>query len=302
MDAHLVPGSRFVDPKVLARISDLELLARSVVDGFINGLHRAPFFGASVDFAEHRGYVPGDDIRHVDWRLYARTDRYFIKQYEADTNANFSVLLDVSKSMGFSSHEITKLEYAKYLAACLAYLSQRQRDRVGIVTFDEDVVTHVPVSAKHFNVLLHTLDRAEATRPGRLLANLTRLAEHFKRRSIVALMSDLYENPDDLLEALRPYRSLGNDLVIFHVLDPAEITFPYSDPSRFVDAESGEEVPVVPEVFAEQYREMIRTHIETLRSRCSDSRIDYVLLDTSKPLDEALFAYLGNRERLMRVR
>jgi uncharacterized protein (DUF58 family) len=302
MESHLVPGARFVDPKVLARVKDLDLLARSVVDGFINGLHRAPYFGASIDFAEHRGYVPGDDIRRVDWRLYARTDKYFIKQYEADTNANFSVLLDVSKSMGFASQGVSKLEYAKFLAACLAYLSQRQRDRVGIITFDSDVVAHVPVSAKHFNVLLHTLDQAKAERPGRLLANLTLLAEHFRRRSIVALISDFYEDPESLMDALRPYNFAGNDVVVFHVLDPAEINFPYSEPSRFVDVESGDEMPVVPEKFAEEYRKLIRDHIEAIRSKCSESRIDYTLLDTSKPLDEALFAYLGNRERLMRVR
>ena len=302
METHLVPGARFVDPKVLARIKDLELLARTVVDGFINGLHRAPYFGASIDFAEHRGYVPGDDIRRVDWRLYARTDRYFVKQYEADTNANFAVLLDQSKSMAFGSHGVTKIEYAKFVAACLAYLSHRQRDRVGIVSFDHEIVAHVPPSAKHFNVLLHTLDRAKPERPGRLLAMLSNIAEHFKRRSIVALISDLYENPEDILEALKPYAYLGNDLVVFHVLDPAEITFPYRDASRFMDLESGEEIPVVPEAFAEQYRKMIREHIESLRTKCSESRIDYVLLDTSKPLDEALFSYLGNRERLKRVR
>ncbi len=302
MESQVVPGARFVDPKVLARLKDLELLARTVVDGFINGLHRAPFFGASIDFAEHRGYVPGDDIRRVDWRLYARTDRYFVKQYEADTNANFAILLDVSKSMGFSSTGVSKLEYGKFLGACLAYLSHRQRDRVGIVTFDQDIVTHVPTSAKHFNVLLHTLDRAVPERPGRLLAVLEKAAEHFKRRSIVALISDLYENPDALLEALKPYRYLGNDLVVFHVLDPAEIEFPYRNPSRFQDLESGEEVPVVPEVFAAQYRKLMQEHIEALRTKCSESRIDYVLMNTSQPLDEALFSYLGNRERLMRVR
>ena len=302
METHLVPGARFVDPRILARVKDLELVARSVVDGFINGLHRAPHFGASIDFAEHRGYVPGDDIRRVDWRLYARTDRYFVKQYEADTNANFAVLFDTSRSMGFTSHGVTKLEYGKFLAACLAYLSHRQRDRVGIVTFDQAVVTHVPASAKHFNVLLHTLDRATAERPGRLVPMLQRLAEHFKRRSIVALVSDLYEPPEELLDALKPYSFLGNDLVVFHVLDPAEVTFPYEEPSRFQDVESGEELPVVPEAFAEQYRQMIREHIESIRSKCSDARIDYVLLDTSKPLDEALYSYLGNRERLMRVR
>ena len=302
MEAHVVPGARFVDPRVLARIKDLELLARSVVDGFINGLHRAPYFGASIDFAEHRGYVPGDDIRRVDWRLYARTDKYFVKQYEADTNANFSVLLDMSKSMSFASGEVSKLDYGKFVAACLAYLSHRQRDRVGIVTFDQEVQAFVPSSAKHFNVLLHTLDQAKAERPGRLLTMLTQIAEHFKRRSIVALISDLYENPEELLDALKPYSFLGNDLVVFHVLDPAEIDFPYRDSSRFQDLESGEEMPVVPDVFADQYRKMIRDHIESLRSKCSDSRIDYVLLNTSKPLDEALFSYLGNRERLMRVR
>lgn len=302
METHFVPGARFVDPKVLTRIKDLELVARTVVDGFINGLHRAPHFGASIDFAEHRGYVPGDDIRRVDWRLYARTDRYFVKQYEADTNANFSVLFDASRSMAFTSHGVTKLEYGKFLAACLAYLSHRQRDRVGIVTFDQDSLTHVPASAKHFNVLLHTLDRATPERPGRLIPMLRSLAEHFKRRSIVALISDLYEPPEDLLDALKPYSFFGNDLVVFHVLDPAELTFPYTDPSRFQDLESGEEVPVVPEGFAEQYRKLVREHIESIRSKCSDARIDYVLLDTSKPLDEALHSYLGNRERLMRVR
>jgi len=302
MQTHTIPGARFVDPKVLARISDLALLARTVVDGFINGLHRAPYFGASIDFAEHRGYVPGDDIRRVDWKVYARTDKYFVKQYDADTNANFSVLLDVSRSMGFASEGISKLEYGCYLGACLAYLSQRQRDRVGIITFDREIVTHVPPSAKHFNVLLHTLDRARAERPGRLPEVLAAMAEHFKRRSIVALISDLYENPEALMEAVKPYRFLGNDLVVFHVLDPAEITFPYRDPQRFRDLESGREVPVVPEGFAEQYRRAIQEHIEALRKKFADARIDYVQLSTAEPLDNALFTYLGNRERLMRVR
>jgi len=302
METHAIPGARFVDPRVLARIKDLEMVARYVVDGFINGLHRAPHFGASIDFAEHRGYVAGDDIRRVDWKLYARTDRYFVKQYEADTNANLAVLLDVSRSMAFSSHEVSKLQYGSILAACLAYLSHKQRDRVGITTFDEDIVTYVPPSAKHFNVLLQTLDRSKAEKPGRLVSVLEKAAEHFKRRSIVVLISDLYENPSDLLEALKPYRFLGNDVIVFHILDPAEIDFPYRDASRFEDLESGEEVPVVPDVFAEQYRKMIREHIDSIGTKCADVRIDYLQLTTTQPLDEALFSYLGNRERLMRVR
>src|SRR5262249_40272277 len=161
-------------PKVLARIGNLEFVAKTVVDGLINGTHRSPFFGASVDFAEHRGYVAGDDIRRVDWRVFARTDKYYIKEFEADSNANFSVLLDQSKSMGFGS-EITKLDYAKTLAACLAYLANSQRDRVGMMTFDEEIVHHIPPSAKHLDVVLHTLDKIEAKKPGHLVAPLRKL-------------------------------------------------------------------------------------------------------------------------------
>ncbi len=298
-----MPGARFVDPVVLARIGNLDLVARGVVDGFINGLHRAPHFGASIDFAEHRGYVAGDDIRRVDWRLYARTDKYFVKQYDADTNTNFSVLLDISKSMSFgSSGGVTKIEYARFLAACLAYMAHRQRDRVGIVTFDEDVVAYVPPSAKHFDVMLHTLDQAKPVRAGRLRAPLERIAEHFKRRSVVALISDLYEEPDEIFEAIKPYRFLGNDLMVFHVLDPAELDFPYKEASRFQDLETGEEVPIVPESLLAQYRELIGAHIEALRTKFSEIRVDYTLVNTARPLDDALFNYLANRERMMRVR
>src|SRR5918997_1530146 len=153
MEQHSLPGARFVDPKVLARIGNLELLAKTVVDGFINGLHRSPYFGASVDFAEHRGYMPGDDIRRIDWKLYARTDRYYLKEYEADTNSNFCVLLDVSKSMSYKGVGVQKLEYAKYLAACLSYFAREQRDRVGMITFDSDIRDYVPPSAKHLDIV-----------------------------------------------------------------------------------------------------------------------------------------------------
>src|SRR5882757_1093332 len=205
-DATTMPGARFVDPTILSRIGNLELLARTVVDGFINGLHRAPYFGASIDFAEHRGYVAGDDIRRVDWRLFARTDKFFVKQYEADTNANFSLIVDVSKSMSFGSKGVSKLEYASYLGACLAYLAHKQRDRVGIITFDSEVVTYVPPSAKHFNVLLHTLDKAQAARPGRLIDPVKNVAEHFRRRSVIVLISDFYEDPDAVLDAIKPLK------------------------------------------------------------------------------------------------
>jgi uncharacterized protein (DUF58 family) len=296
-----VPGSRFIDPAVLAKIGSLEFVARTVVDGVINGSHRSPYFGSSVDFAEHRGYVPGDDIRRVDWRVYARTDKYYIKEFEADSNSNFSVLLDVSKSMAFGSR-ITKLDYAKTLAACLTYLVSKQRDRVGLVTFDEDIVDHVPPSAKHVDVVLHALDRVQARRPGRLGAPLRKLAEHFGRRGIVVVVSDLYEEPDEILDALSLIRFRGNDVILFHVLDPAEIDFTFEDAASFEDLESGEQLPVVPDALRKQYRELIREHITTLTTKSAEQRVDYNLLNTTVPLDFALFNYMSIRDRLSRSR
>ena len=295
-------GARFVDPKILARIGNLELLAHTVVDGFINGLHRAPFFGASIDFAEHRGYVAGDDIRRVDWRLYARTDRYYVKQYEADTNTNFTVLFDISRSMNFTSGGVTKLEYGSYLAACLAYLA------TGSATASASSPSTTTSSRtcrrrrSTSTMVLHTLDRAKAERPGHLSAPLTKMAEHFKRRGILLLISDFYDEPDAILEAIKPLRFLGNDLIVFHVLDPQEINFDYEDASAFEDLESREQIPVVPQSFRAQYRSLIQEHINALQTKFSEQRIDYALLNTSEPLDRALFSYLSSREKLMRVR
>ena len=299
---HATPGARFVDPKVLMRVGNLELLARNVVEGFINGLHRAPFFGASIDFAEHRGYVAGDDIRRVDWRLYARTDRFYVKQYEADTNTNLTVLLDISRSMKFASKGIPKLDYGCYVGACVAYLAQRQRDRVGMITFDSDIVTHIPPSAKHFNVVLGTMEKAVAERPGNLSVPLKKMAEHCKRRGLLVLISDFYEEPDAILEAIKPLKFLGNDLIVFHVLDQAEIDFGYDEASSFQDLETGEQIPVVPESLAKEYRAMVQAHIASLTTKFSEHRIDYTVLNTAEPLDRALFSYLASRERLSRVR
>lgn len=296
-----VPGSRFIDPAVLAKIGSLEFVARSVVDGVINGAHRSPYFGSSVDFAEHRGYVAGDDIRRVDWRVFARTDKYYIKEFEADSNANFSVLLDVSKSMAFGAR-ITKLDYAKTLAACLTYLVSKQRDRVGLVTFDEEVIEHVPPSAKHVDVVLHALDRAQAKRPGRLGPPLRKLAEHFGRRGIVVVISDFYEEPQEILDAVSLIRYRGNDVILFHVLDPAEIDFTFDDASSFEDLESGEQLPVVPDALRQQYRAMIREHIAALTTKSAEQRVDYNLLNTALPLDYALFNYMAIRDRLSRTR
>lgn len=295
-------GTQFLDPAVLGRIANLELLARTVVDGFLTGLHRSPYLGFSVDFAEHRPYMPGDDIRRIDWRLFARTDRHYIKLFEADTNANFSVLLDVSASMGYGSHSLTKLDYARYLAACLVYFSNKQRDRVGLVTFDHEIIDYVPPSMKHLETILHRLDQAEAGRPGTLRAPLLQITEMLGRKGILVVVSDFYEEPDDVIGAIAPLRARGHDVIVFHVMDPFELEFPFEEASGFEDLETGEQIPVIPGKLKADYVAMVRAHLETLERRFTENRIDYTLLDTSKPLDTALFQYLLARERLSKTR
>jgi uncharacterized protein (DUF58 family) len=291
--------SSFLDPAVLARIGNLELLARTVVDGFLGGLHRSPKLGASTDFAEYRGYMPGDDTRRIDWRLFGRTDRFYIKEFEADTNTSFSVLLDVSRSMSYASPgRVSKLDYARYLAASLAWLSRGQRDRVGLVTFAEDVVEVVPPSAKHLPLVLHALDRATAGGGGALAAPLGRVADQFRRRSILVLISDLYEEPRAAVDAVHQLRNRGNDLIVMHVLDPTELEFPFDDAASFQDLESGELLPVVPEYLRDEYRSLVAAHIAELSRLMGQQHIDYALFDTSKPLDHALFRYLSTRQRI----
>jgi uncharacterized protein (DUF58 family) len=295
-------GAQFVDPSALARIRNLELLARSVVDGFINGLHRAPHLGFSLDFAEHRGYEPGDDLRRVDWRVFARTDRYYVKQFEADSNANVVVALDVSTSMRFASSGISKLDYGRFLAASLLYFSQQQRDRVGLVTFDADIIEYVPASARHLEFGLYALDRVGEARPGTLGPPLRTLTERLKRRGIVAIISDLYDEPEAIANAVRPLRYRGHDVIVFHLLDPAELDFPFTESASFEDMETGDRMPVVPAALREQYRALVREHTAALGRLFTDSRIDYALFNTAVPLDHALFHYLSARERLSRAR
>jgi uncharacterized protein (DUF58 family) len=300
------PASRFLAPEVLARIGNIELLARTVVEGFVSGLHKSPYLGRSVDFAEHRAYMPGDDIRRIDWRLFGRTDRFYLKEFEADSNTDLVQLLDVSRSMRFTSHALTKLDYGRYLVACLAYLARKQRDRVGLVTFDDDVIDFVPPSAKHLPILLHTLDRAdrapEGSGKGTLARPLHKAGEACHRRGLMVLVSDLYEDPRAVLDAVALLSHRGSDLMVFHVLDPAELEFPFDQPAAYEDLESGERIPVVPDAVRERYRSLVAEHIATLSRVLGENRIDYGLFDTSKPLDHALASFLTRRERMVRVR
>jgi uncharacterized protein (DUF58 family) len=304
----------FLDPSVLARIGNLELLAKTVVEGFINGLHKSPHLGSSTDFAQHRLYMPGDDIRRIDWRLWARSDKYFLKEFEAETNTNLMIIVDVSPSMRYGklpeNERLSKLTYACYLAACLAYFSSLQRDRIGVALIDTGIVEYVPPSAKHLQRILHTLDRTERegrdakVTPGKstLLAPLRKLSESLRRRSLVVLISDFYEDPEDILRALSHVRGRGNDMMVFHLLDPRERDFSFADASNFIDMETGDKMPIIPEYLREQYRELMKTHTDTLLKRIVEARADYALFDTSKPLDGALFSYLATRQRFNRVR
>ena len=297
-----VPGQRFIDPEVLTRIDNLELVARNVVDGFISGLHRSPLLGMTMDFAEHRAYMPGDDVRRIDWRLYARTDRLYIKQFEADTNANLHLVLDVSRSMDYGSGVVTKLGYAKFLAASLAYLSRRQRDRIGLVTFDNDIVDVIPTSIRHFERVLHMLDQLTVGGASEYHRPLEKIAEQLRRRSLVVLISDLYETPERLLKAINQLHYRGNDLIVFHLLDPLELSLDLGAATSVEDLESGVNLPIASEQFRDSYRQLVQEHQAELESRFGANQIDYIFTDISQPLDNTLFHYLSDRARQNRVR
>lgn len=296
------PGASFVDPRVLARIGDLELIARTVVEGFLSGLHRSPQLGLSTEFAEHRPYMPGDDVRRIDWRLYARTDRHYLKEFEVETNTDVRFLIDISRSMSYGSRGLSKLDYARYLAASLAYFSHGQRDRVGMVTFDADVVDLVPPSLRHLSHVLHAIDRITPGGEGGLEPALARIAESVRRRGIIVLISDLYQEPEVIGRAMGQLRGRGSDLIVMHILDPAELEFPFDAAASFEDLETGERLPIVPLYLREQYRALVADHISAIRRSMGEHGIDYVLFDTARPLDHALFEYLAGRQRLRRGR
>jgi len=299
-DRRVGGAPRFIDPAVLARIDNLELLARTVVDGFVAGLHRSPHLGFSLDFAEHRAYMPGDDIRMIDWSLFARSDRFYVKQYEAETNANVVLALDVSASMRFGSGPVSKLDYARFLGAALAFLSGRQRDRIGLVTFDSGPRTSIPPSVRHMDRVLHTLDQAEPEGEGDLIESLVRLGDGLKRRGILVLISDLYADAGRLADVILPLRFRGQDVVVFHVMDPVELDLSLDESAMFEDVETGETMPIVPAQAREQYVERIQNHVQELERRLTGGRVDYALLDTAEPLDFALFRYLSMREAIKR--
>lgn len=294
--------TRFLDPQVLARIDDLSLVARTVVNGFVHGLHQSPHLGVSTDFAEHRPYMVGDDIRRIDWRVYGRTDRLYVKEFEAETNANVMLLIDISASMNYGSGVMSKLDYARYLAASLAYFSYQQRDRVGVITFDGDVVAQVPATGRQLDTVLHTIDRIQPGGAGELDQPIRRIAQGIRRRSVLALISDFYDEPETVRLAINRLALKGNDVIVFHILDPSELEFDFTEPRQFEDLESGTRIPVIPDRIRAGYKGLIEDHIAAIAQIMGESRVDYCQVNTSKPLDHALYEYLSRRQRLQRVR
>ena len=289
----------FLDPAIVARIGSLELIARTIVEGFLVGLHRSPFQGFSVEFSEYRQYLPGDDPTTIDWKVFARSDRYYVKKFEEDTNLECYLLLDVSASMGYGSHPVFKLQYGAYLAASLAYLMHRQRDGVGLTLFDDRVVESVAVGTRvgHLRGLLATLGQAAVGERSDVAMPLNQLAARMTRRGLVVLISDLLDDPAGIIDGLKHLRFRGSEVLVFHTLDPFELTFPFEHAARFADLETADEVLAVPAQVRELYLEQIQALVERYRRELRLANIDYHLVDTARPLDTALLAYLSTRGR-----
>ena len=291
---------RFLDPDVLTSTSDLQLIARTIVDGFVAGLHRSPDFGFSQEFAEYRAYSPGDDLRHVDWNVFARTERTYLKRYRGETNTLLTVLLDASQSMEYASHAISKMDYARYIAASLFYLAiHSQRDAAGLIVFDDEVRNYVRPSTRQGQLarLMSGLEQAEPHARTDFSKPMHHFQEFLKRRGLVVIVSDFFESPEQLVRTIEPLRFHGNEVVLFQVLDPQEIAPAFRDAAVLVDLETRQQMEVTPDYARQEYRAKMDAHIADLRARTRGAGLDYFLLPTDRPLDAALREYLTIRHK-----
>ena len=290
--------NRYLDPAVLNEIAGLDLIAKTVVDGFISGLHRSPDFGFSQEFAEYRSYTPGDDLRHVDWNVFARTEKAYLKRYRGETNTTLMVLLDASASMGFGSTAVSKFDYAKFLASALVYLAHLQRDSAGLIVFHDDVANFIRPSARQGQLmrLLHGIDGAQMGTRTDYRRPFFELQQFLKRRGITVLISDFFEDPERIIDTVQPLRFRGNELVLFHLLDPHELEPKLGEPVLLRDMETGEALEVSPDYARNEYRQKINAHIEGLEKKAQGAGLDYFLLRTDRPLDEALREYFTVRK------
>lgn len=313
--------TKYLNPTALSKLSNLELKAKFVVEGFMTGLHKSPYHGFSVEFAEHRQYMPGDDLKHLDWKVYARTDKYFIKQYEEETNLKAYILLDISKSMDFSYSKaskstslkklfskekkvkeetgITKLEYGSYVAASLAYLMLLQRDAVSLTVYDTKIRKFIPARSTNANLklILKELANVKSTEATGTAECLNIIADKINRRGIIIIISDLFDNQEEVMKSLRHFRYDKNEVILFHVLDPIEMSFIDSAPVRLIDSETKEELFSQPADVRKEYEKMMKDFTEKYKSECVKNNIDYVLLTTETPFDTALLKYLNKRRK-----
>jgi uncharacterized protein (DUF58 family) len=271
------------------------------VDGFVAGLHRSPDFGFSQEFAEYRAYTPGDDLRHVDWNVFARTERAYLKRYRGETNSQLTMMLDASASMNYSSHGVTKLDYSRFLTVSIAYLANQQRDAAGVIIFDDDVNNYVPPSTRQgqFMRVAHAIEHAQPGTRTDFAKPFIHFQQFHRRRGIVVAVSDFYEEPETVIQAIRPLRFNGNEVILFHVLDPEEIQPKLKDPVLMVDMETDDAIEVSPDYAKHEYRAKVDAHIDALRTKAKASGMDYFLLQTDRPLDEALREYLAIRQGRM---
>ena len=296
------PLHSYLDPRELSKIARLEIRARLIVEGFISGLHKSPYHGASVEFAEHREYVPGDDIRHIDWKVYGRSERYYIKQYEEETNLRTEILLDASESMNYGSHAMTKLEYGRTLAAAMAFLILKQRDAVGAMVFDDKVRAAVPLSSSpsHLRNLVNVVSAEagqDSTDMGEVLA---RVADRIKRKSLLILISDLFDSPEKIDKGLRQLRHDRHEVMLFHLMDPDELKFPFQRMTRFEGLEDYPDLLANPNALREAYLKEIESYLGHVKKQCRNNRIQYGLVDTSRRFDVVLTEFLAARSGTIR--
>lgn len=292
---------KYLQPDTVSKLKGMELRARMVVEGFIAGLHKSPYHGFSVEFAEHRQYMPGDNIRSVDWKVFAKTDKFFIKQFEEETNLKGYLLLDCSASMNYRSGDrISKFDYAGLLSGALSYMMLRQRDAVGLVTYDQRIRKYIPPRSKsgHLHVMLNEISAQEPSNLTDVSVALHEMAERIKRRGLVVIMSDLLDEADKIISGLKHFRHNKHEVIVFHILDPRERDFAFGGEAAFKDMETGEELTTLPFQIKKDFAAQVKAFSEQIAAACRQSDIDYHLIDTSTPFDKALYAFLAKRERL----
>ena len=290
-------SKRFLHPEALKRITRLDLRARHIVEGFLSGMHRSPYFGQSIEFLQHREYTFGDDLRHVDWKVWAKQDRFYVKQYEEDTNMRCTLLTDVSASMRYGNQAMNKYEYGSTIAVSLAYLVLKQQDSVGCVSFDDDVRMTVPQRTRrnHLDSIIQALDVSKPEQKTDIYQVLRHVTETYPRRGLIVLISDLLVDRKGLFRGLRLLRSRGHDVMVFHVMDDDELDFPFTGPTRFEGLEIPDQLRCNPRALREGYLEALNAYLDEVRRGCVRHNVDYALVRTSEPLDAALATYLSNR-------